>query len=109
MKKVCVFLIATLLAIAGFSQTVISTFPWNDGFESGLTNWTQVYVSGTNSWTQVLSASGSGTINPYEGTHMAKYSHSTTGNKTKLVSPVFDLSGITNPVLSFYYQNNSWG
>jgi hypothetical protein len=106
MKKIFYFLIAMIFAIQGWSQ-VISTFPWNEGFESGLTNWTQQFVSGTNSWSAASSASQ--ITSAQEGTQFARYSHSSTGNTTKLVSPVFDISALTNPTMFFWYTQSAWG
>ena len=106
MKKILFFLLAIIFAIQGWSQ-VINTFPWNEGFESGLTNWTQQFVSGTNSWSAASSASQ--ITSAQEGTQFARYSHSTTGNTTKLVSPVFDISALTNPTMFFWYTQSAWG
>src|SRR5574344_133895 len=106
MKKIFYFLLAMIFAIQGWSQ-VINTFPWNEGFESGLTNWTQQFVSGTNSWSAASSASQ--ITSAQEGTQFARYSHSSTGNTTKLVSPVFDISALTNPTMFFWYTQSDLG
>ena len=105
MKKLLFFLLAMIIAIQGWSQ-VISTFPWTEGFETGLTNWTQQFVSGTNSWSAASSASQ--ITSAQEGTQFARYSHSSTGNTTKLVSPVFDISALTNPTMFFWYTQSDW-
>ncbi len=106
MKKFFYFLLAIIFAIQGWSQ-VINTFPWNEGFETGLTNWTQQYVSGTNSWTTGSSASQ--IASAQQGTQFALFSHNSTGNTTKLVSPVFDISALTNPTIFFWYTQTDWG
>ncbi len=95
-----------IFAIQGSCQ-VINTFPWNEGFESGLTNWTQQNVSGSNSWTAVSSVSEISSAQ--EGTQFACFMHSSTGSTTKLISPVFDLTSLTNPTLFFWYIQKDWG
>ncbi|HBN04377.1 MAG TPA: hypothetical protein DD434_01120, partial [Bacteroidales bacterium] len=106
MKRIFYFLLAMILAIQGSCQ-VINTFPWNEGFESGLTNWTQQNVSGSNSWTAVSSVSEISSAQ--EGTQFACFMHSSTGSTTKLISPVFDLTSLTNPTLFFWYIQKDWG
>ena len=105
MKRLLFFLLAMVFAIQGWTQ--ISTFPWTEGFESGLTNWTQEYVSGTGNWASSTSVTMISAAQ--EGSHFASFSHSTSGNTTKLVSPVFDISGLTNPTLFFWYTQSNWG
>jgi hypothetical protein len=84
----------------------ITTFPWSEGFEVGAFSscWSQ---DGKGTWTvgtgDYVSSTGAHT-----GTYNAKIVHKTKGNITKLMTPVFDLSSLTCPVLSFWYINRKW-
>jgi len=108
----------TLLAIAvlgiSFMNAQITTFPWTETFEDNSptrASWTQIYEVNNMSWTFASTASTGGTgITAYEGTKFANYpgtSHNF--DKTKLVSPVLNLSGVNSPTVSFYYINKLWG
>lgn len=108
----------TLLAIAvlgiSFMNAQITTFPWTETFEDNSptrASWTQIYEVNNMSWTFASTASTGGTgVTAYEGTKFANYpgtSHNF--DKTKLVSPVLNLSGVNSPTVSFYYINKLWG
>lgn len=88
--------------------TIISSFPWNEGFENGgviPTCWTQQQVnsSGLN-WTFVT---GNGASNPaaaHTGTYDACLKDiSSVDNITRLITPPLNLSVIVNPVLTFWH------
>ncbi|AZA73342.1 T9SS type A sorting domain-containing protein [Chryseobacterium indoltheticum] len=108
----------TYLAIAvlgiSFMNAQITTFPWTETFEDNSptrASWTQIYEVNNMSWTFASTASTGGTgVTAYEGTKFANYpgtSHNF--DKTKLVSPVLNLSGVNSPTVSFYYINKLWG
>lgn len=108
----------TFLAIAvlgiSFMNAQITTFPWTETFEDNSptrASWTQIYEVNNMSWTFASTASTGGTgITAYEGTKFANYpgtSHNF--DKTKLVSPALNLSGVNSPTVSFYYINKLWG
>lgn len=108
----------TFLAIAvlgiSFMNAQITTFPWTETFEDNSptrASWTQIYEVNNMSWTFASTASTGGTgVTAYEGTKFANYpgtSHNF--DKTKLVSPVLNLSGVNSPTVSFYYINKLWG
>ncbi|MDD2489542.1 MAG: choice-of-anchor J domain-containing protein, partial [Bacteroidales bacterium] len=106
MKRLLFFLMAMIIAIQGWSQ--ISTFPWTEGFETGLTNWTQQHVVGSVNWSTATSQSQISAAQ--EGTHFAYFAAASyDGYTTKLISPIFDLSALTNPTLTFYYIQPTWG
>ncbi len=71
----------------------VSVFPWHDGFELGLQNWTQSQVAGEPlDW--VLSnggTDGSGKIpvSAYEGGNNVLFSDTDYGKTTRLISPEF--------------------
>ncbi|MFY1048007.1 T9SS type A sorting domain-containing protein [Chryseobacterium sp. GP-SGM7] len=117
-KALLFFTIATFL-----SNAQVTSFPWTETFEDTSptsAQWVCQYISGTNSsvtsgifWsikatTSVGYFSSSG---PYQGAKMAVFdtrSHSRDGI-AKFISPVMDLSGVSNPKLDFYYRNMLWG
>lgn len=91
----------------------ITTFPFTETFESTSTTrpcWTNSFVSRNANWTYNTGA-GSGSItSAHGGTHNARFvSQSGNGTPvTKLVSPVLNLTGVVNPVLDFWYGQESW-
>lgn len=88
---------------------VVSSFPWTEGFNTATLSpcWTNEFVIGTTPWASVT-ANGDMSILPYSGAYMAEFRTAVTGNKTKFVSPQLNLTGLTNPELSFYYANVNW-
>ena len=94
------------------SDEAIDEFPYLEGFETGIACWTQMNVSGTNTWTQSNGSGLSSRIVPMNGggqyfaeTHGAN----NRGNISRLISPVFDITSLTTPKLSFYHTQTSWG
>lgn len=105
--------IIILLIFSTVANAQITTFPWTETFDdSSLTRaaWTQIYEVNNMSWTYATSAStGSSGVTAHDGTKFANYpgtSHNF--DKTKLVSPVLNLSAVVNPTVSFYYINPFW-
>lgn len=96
----------------------VSTFPWTETFEDNSptrAEWTQIYEVNTMSWTFATAPSTGGYIGgassavAYEGTKFANYpgtSHNF--DKTKLVSPVLNLTAVNSPSVSFYFRNPFW-
>ena len=76
---------------------VISTFPYDEGFENGgLGCWVNESVVGDNPWTYYSYSGNTGTAS----VHMSY----TDNTMSRLVSPIFDLTGLTSPKVSFYYS-----
>jgi hypothetical protein len=107
------FLTVVLFVLAFGANAQISTFPWMETFEDNSPSrgaWTQIYEVNNMSWTFATSPStGGGGVTAYEGVKFANYpgtSHDF--DKTKLVSPVLDLSAVSNPSVSFYFRNPFW-
>ena len=88
----------------------IAEFPFTEGFE--LTTrpgcWTEE-TTGTHYWTFGQSGSSSSYTDAHSGSYNASYRHSSSGDKNKLVSPVFDFGEMTVAVLEFWRRNPSWG
>lgn len=106
------FLASFALACTGVNAQV-STFPFTETFEDASPTrsaWTQIYEVNNMSWTYATSPTTGGTgVTAYEGTKFANYpgtSHNF--DKTKLVSPVLDLSNYENASVSFYFRNPFW-
>ena len=86
--------------------TVTSTTPFTEGFESGSfgTCWTQ---SGPGTWS-VSTGDYSVSTGSATGTHNAKITHGVTGEVTKLITPLLDLSSLTVAQLTFQHVQRSW-
>lgn len=119
MKKTLLFL--TFASILSTAQ--VSSFPWTETFEDASptsSQWVCEYISGTNSsvtsglfWSikGTTSVGYYGSTGPYQGSKMAVFdtrSHSRDAI-ARFVSPVMNLSGVSNPKLDFYYRNLNWG
>ena len=80
---------------------VISVFPYNEGFESGaLGCWSQETIAGNNPWT-VYNYGGN------NGSNCVSINY-TDNTSSRLISPIFDLTNLTNPMISFYYQTEDY-
>ncbi len=93
------------------SDEAIDEFPYLEGFETGIACWTQMNVSGTNTWTQSNGNNLSPILTPMTdgGQYFAEtHGSSNTGNVSRLISPVFDITSLPVPVLSFYHTQTSW-
>ncbi|MDR0438583.1 MAG: C25 family cysteine peptidase, partial [Bacteroidales bacterium] len=96
-----------------FFCPLVTVFPWNEGFENNGTNfpvcWTQEQVTGNVDWAVITSSTGTPTAAPNGGSHKARMLNTArTGDKTKLIPPAFDLSGIDEPVLKFWHAQAVW-
>jgi hypothetical protein len=93
----------------------ISTFPYTEGFEhyGAMPDcWSQEHVNGVLNWTFRTGASNSnsGITTAHSGSYNAFfYETNANGNTTRLVSPVFDLTGVTYPTLSYWHAQKVWG
>ena len=90
-------------------ETIVVTDTWSEGFEDGVLSfcWDQ---DGNGTWTVGTGDGNTYTaIGAHAGTYNAKISHNTSGNVTKLITPVLDLTSLNNPMLTFWYINRQWG
>lgn len=90
------------------SQTAINEFPYYEGFENGLSCWSQEFVSGSYSWGTTPYYIYLTTY-PHEGNKFAQlieFDTSTTTNK--LVSPILDISALAEPYLSYWHIQKEW-
>ena len=89
----------------------VSTFPWTEGFENGgaiPSCWSQEYVNGTHDWVFQDGGSYSHPANAHTGNYNAAFTHDNRGDVTKLVSPALDISGLTDPKLTFWHAQIEW-
>ena len=86
-------------------ETVVS-YPYTDGFENGLGCWVSTPISGSSNWITTNSYNSSSTLP--EGSSCVMVSSNTHGYQTELASPIFDLTSLTNPYLSFYHIQAVW-
>ena len=106
---------ASLWLAGAFSTPceTITTFPYTEDFENGGLRpdcWTQEYVTGMIDWTyQAGGNSTSGITTAHSGSYNAYfYQASNSGFTTKLISPIFDLSNVSSPTLTYWYSQAAW-
>ena len=88
---------------------VISDFPYFQGFEAGINCWTaEEIVASSQLWgltEEVYLYEESTPV--IEGTQAAWHTYNG-GESSRLITPTFDLTSLTNPYISFYYALGSW-
>ncbi len=99
------------VTLFGNSCANISTFPWNEGFESDTipSCWYEIIESGQTSW---IYRNGGNTYpaTTHSGSYNAYfYADSSNGNTTKLITPELNLSGLSNPQLTFWHTQPLYG
>jgi hypothetical protein len=88
--------------------------PYVEDFETSTTSnclcWTETKELGNASWTFATGAGGGTILTAHGGTKNARYV-STSGSGTpvtKLISPMIDITSLTDPRLEFYYGQQDW-
>ena len=85
--------------------TVINNFPWSEDFENSGDRpdcWTEEYVSGDIDWSFIDGGDGGIPAHAHGGLYNAEFSYNN-GNATMLITPVFDIAGLSNPALEFWH------
>lgn len=109
------------VAVAGsVTCGAVTSFPFTETFETSSTSracWTQIQETGTGNWTYAAGSSAGNITASYAGSLNARFvSTSPSGGGvtnpatpiTKLVSPVLDVTSLTNPKLTFWYGQELW-
>ena len=90
-------------------ETIVS-FPYTEGFENEgniPACWEQVFVTGTLNW--VFQNGGGSIAEAHSGAYNAFLYYASTENKeTRLISPVFDLTNVVEPYVSFWHTQPIW-
>ena len=87
----------------------VSTFPWDEGFESGITEWRQSFSRGAISWRVESSGDESLPADSYEGSHFAYFHAADVDQKiTTLESPILEFEDGNTYVLDFRHFQASW-
>ncbi|MFH1119214.1 MAG: GEVED domain-containing protein [Bacteroidota bacterium] len=93
--------------------TLISTFPWIEGFEHAGAMpdcWTQQYSNGANPWQMQTEGTNGHPATAHTGTYLARNRTTTVnaGYVSKFVTPALNLSSITSPFLTFWHTQEYW-
>ncbi len=91
----------------------VTMFPFTESFDltsPTITCWANDYVVGAVDWSLSNGAGGGSITAAYSGTENAAFvsASGTNSPTTRLVSPVFDLTSLTLPMMSFYYAQEDW-
>lgn len=105
--------VTVTVEMAELAAFVISEFPWLESFEDDSETrpeWSQIQEAGAANWTFVNGAGGGAITSAYQGTRNARFvSQSGTNTpRTKLVTPLLDLSEMEAPRVSFWYGQEVW-
>ncbi len=91
---------------------IISTFPWNEGFENAGTRpgcWTEANVTGTLPWAFQAGGQSSHPAAAHSGSYNAfLYQASYTASVTKLITPTLNLSTLSSATLKFWHTQTVW-
>ena len=91
---------------------VTSTNPYTENFDnvsSSLpTCWTNTNDAGSTNWTVTSSFHGTVTT-AHSGSKVMQFYQGGSSSQASLETPIFDLSGLTNPTLTYWFTNQSWG
>ncbi|MDL2256755.1 DUF5018 domain-containing protein [Bacteroidales bacterium OttesenSCG-928-I14] len=119
MKRLTLLLV-TFFTLCFASVGQISTFPFIEGFEDDSPtrdDWTIICIPESQSSCRWSFLNGTNTTmttvkSAHEGEKNAIFYQSYSGQgqyKSKLISPVMDISGLTEPTISFYYSQQKSG
>jgi hypothetical protein len=109
MKKLrLLFLTALILSTSGIVFSQVSTFPYQEGFESGFGEWIQ-FAGDDFDWTRNQGGTPSFLTGPsgaFEGNWYAFTEANGNNNNVALIYAEFDFNtaGVTEPKLEFYYH-----
>jgi len=94
---------ALLFSGTAWGQTILFSEDFEDG--SMPSGWT---TDGNGSWSVATAVNSSHPSSAGQGTYCAQIKHGTSGDATKLITPIIDLSSVTSAELSFMHVEQSW-
>lgn len=92
-------------------DTLITSFPWVEDFENGISCWDQYYSRGTVAWTTGNGGNAYGGITgAATGQSNARFTcNSYNGYTTYLISPQLSIESDDEVMLTFYHAQPAWG
>lgn len=99
----CLLFFSLIISDNAFGQLL------NESFDNGAlpSDWRMEHITGTTDWNVVI-VSEDGSVFPRSGAGMVQF-YDEQGAVTKLITPAMNLSGLSNPILRFYYNTVSRG
>lgn len=98
-----------LSANAKTDLSEVTSFPWSDGFEDGLSNWVQTYLLSVVDWEAKEFGTANKPEQAYSGSAFAGFfAESFSGAVTRLESPLLMLSQESSYVLDFRHIQPAW-
>ena len=101
--------------VTNLGCVAITNFPYKEGFENNGENlpncWTQEIVEGNINWRIRPSSAFIPNMEPdnaFEGDYRAIFYYGGARNVAKLITPIFDLTALSNPVLKFHHVQQRW-
>ncbi|MBK9359546.1 MAG: PKD domain-containing protein [Bacteroidales bacterium] len=93
--------------------TLISSFPWIEGFEHAGAMpdcWTQQYIDGANPWQMQTTGTNNHPAAAHTGTYLARNRTTTSGAGyvTKFITPALNLTLVSSPFLTFWHTQDFW-
>jgi hypothetical protein len=114
-RAVCSTTDQSMWAVVDFTTPcdAVITFPYTEDFENGGLMpdcWSQEHVVGVANWEfRAGTPSSNGIPSAHSGSYNASfYQASHDGITTRLVTPIFDLSNVSNPYVSYWYAMKDW-
>lgn len=102
-------------AVTVSAQTLcssITAMPYTEGFEGGVIPgcWTQSNIIGANPWGIATSGINGNPLAAHGGTKLVRCNVliQNAGYVTKLISPPLDITGVNNPILTFWHTQTAW-
>jgi hypothetical protein len=92
-------------------DVTISVFPFNETFEDDSPSrdmWMQIRETGSSDWTFETGAGNGNIFTAHDGILNARFTSTAALKITKLVSPIFDLTSVTDPKVVFWYGQEYW-